>query len=129
MPSIAFLASSGFSNVTKPNPRDLWVSLSMMTVQTLMAPYFEKASVSESLPVSYFRFPTYSFPSSDMMLRDLTNRSPKESDRRLVYLWGFTRCRSLMSRLPEQTHQSKAPFLHLQHPECVNHPGPYFSTT
>ncbi|TNN57483.1 hypothetical protein EYF80_032307 [Liparis tanakae] len=81
MPSFASFASSGFSYVTKPKPRDLSVSLSLMTTQLSMAPYFSKAPFSDSSVVSKLSPPMNSFPSSDMMISDLTNGSPKESER------------------------------------------------
>uniref|UniRef100_A0A0E9XVD4 Uncharacterized protein n=1 Tax=Anguilla anguilla TaxID=7936 RepID=A0A0E9XVD4_ANGAN len=64
---MASFASSGFSNVTKPKPRDLLVSRSLITSTFVMLPYLENACSSESSLVSKLRPPTKSFPSSDIL--------------------------------------------------------------
>jgi hypothetical protein len=68
MAIIASLASSMFSKVTNPNPRDRWVSLSFTTTTSEICPYFEKTCSSDCSLVSKLSPPTKSLPSSDAMM-------------------------------------------------------------
>uniref|UniRef100_A0A087YCG3 Uncharacterized protein n=1 Tax=Poecilia formosa TaxID=48698 RepID=A0A087YCG3_POEFO len=66
MASRASLASSTLSYFTKPKPRDLPVSLSLITLPFSMVPYLPKAAAKESSLVSKLRPPMNSLPSSDI---------------------------------------------------------------
>lgn len=74
MAIMASFASSMFSNVTKPKPLDLCVSLSFTTTTSEICPYLEKTCSSDCSLVSKLSPPTNSLPSSDAIVTGVRNR-------------------------------------------------------